>query len=260
LECFFVTFRAMDSEETNITIDFNADLGEGAGEDELIMPLITSCNIACGGHYGTAGTMRNAILLAQRNRVKIGAHPSFPDTDNFGRKLLTLTKQELKETVSNQVLRFYDVADREKAEVHHVKLHGALYNYAASDAATADAVVEAVLSTNRRPRLYVPHGSVLHKKAENLLPLSFEAFLDRNYTETGSLVPRDQPGAIINSPERVWQQLVNIAVNNKVILPSGKIISLRATTFCIHGDNPHSVAILRYLHDSLENSPLVLDR
>ena len=155
-------------------IDINADLGEGSPYDAILMPLISSCSIACGGHFGNEKTMRAAVQLAKKHKVKIGAHPSFPDMENFGRKVLPMTANELSESVFHQLNSFLSVCESEEVFVHHIKLHGALYNYAAIDAPTADAVLEGILATQMRSKLYVPYGSVLAKKAENLLPLEFE--------------------------------------------------------------------------------------
>jgi UPF0271 protein len=244
----------------NSVIDINADLGEGTGLDAAIMPLISSCSIACGGHFGTEETMRTAVRIAKKHMVKIGAHPSFPDRDNFGRKLLTITKKDLTETVYHQILQFLAVCETEEAQVHHVKLHGALYNYAAKDAATADAVLEAIYSLQFRPKLYVPFGSVLHRKAENLLPLEFEAFIDRRYDDDGALVSRSQPNALIDEPKDAWNQLLNMIENKEVFSVSGKAVHVIATTFCIHGDTPNSVNILKYIHEKLSSQNISLKR
>lgn len=241
-------------------IDINADLGEGTGNDELLMPLISSCNIACGGHVGDAVSMQQTISLAKQHSVKIGAHPSFPDADNFGRKVLTMTKRELAESIFYQLLQFYAICETEEAALHHIKLHGALYNYAAKDAPTADAVVEAIIATKTRPVLYVPYNSVLHKKAENLLPLSFEAFIDRRYHEDGSLVERAHQEAVIHRKEAAWQQLYTMISTNSVRTLSGKTIPIHASTYCVHGDHKHSVAILQYLHQQLETINIGLDK
>ncbi|MFC7357470.1 5-oxoprolinase subunit PxpA [Jejudonia soesokkakensis] len=240
------------------TIDINADLGEGTGKDVAIMPLISSCSIACGGHYGTEKTMRKAILLAKKHNVKVGAHPSFPDTNNFGRKIVTMTKSELIESILNQLTAFFDICTSESISVHHVKCHGALYNYSAIDALTADAVVEAILATKQRPKLYVQHGSILHKKAENLLPLQFEAFIDRRYTQQGTLVPRSHAKAIIHAPKKAWKQLLQMITNNKVKTIDKQIISIIATTYCIHSDHKDSVAILNYLHSQFQSHKIDL--
>lgn len=235
----------------NYTIDINADLGEGSGHDQAIMPLISSCSIACGGHYGNDKTIREAVRLAQKHGVKVGAHPSFPDQDNFGREIVTMTKEELKTSVYHQLLQFYAICETEEIPVHHIKLHGALYNYASKDAPTADAVVEAIIATKVRPKLYVQYEGVLHKKAENLLPLSFEAFIDRRYTESGTLVSRKNKDATIQDPQAAWQQLKKMITEQKTITNTGKIIPVTASTFCIHGDHEHSVAILKYIHSQL---------
>ncbi|MEL6811867.1 MAG: 5-oxoprolinase subunit PxpA [Bacteroidota bacterium] len=239
-------------------IDINADLGEGAGFDAQIMPLISSCSVASGGHYGDETSMQETITLAKQYGVKVGAHPSFPDTDNFGRKVMTMTKRELKQAVFEQLLAFYAVCETEDVPIHHIKLHGALYNYAGKDAPTADAVVEAIVSTRVRPKLYVQYGSILHKKAENLLPLVFEAFIDRNYDSDLSLVPRSEPSALIEDPEVAWEHLYRMAVKGKVRTTSSEEKPIRAETFCIHGDHPHSVAILKYIHTQLSSHSIQL--
>ncbi len=244
----------------NRKIDINADLGEGTGLDAAIMPLISSCSIACGGHYGTDESMRNTIRLAEKHMVKIGAHPSFPDTDNFGRKVLTITKSDLTESVYHQMLQFLAICETEEATVHHIKLHGALYNYAAKDAATADAVVDAICNLGIRPKLYVPHGSVLHRKAENLLPLVFEAFIDRRYADDGTLIKRSHPKALINNPVDAWENLYSMLHNKEVVSLSGRAIPIVANTFCVHGDTPNSVKILDYINEQLESLHIYLER
>lgn len=233
------------------SIDINADLGEGAGLDAMIMPLISSCSIACGGHFGDSESMLETLLLAKKHQVKVGAHPSFPDRDNFGRKVLTLTKRELTDTVFHQLLHFFAICETEDVPVRHIKLHGALYNYAAIDAPTADAVVEAIVATKIRPKLYVPYHSILAKKAENLLPLVFEAFIDRRYTDALSLVPRTDKNAVIDAAELAWNQLYEIIHTGHVTTISGEKRELIASTFCIHGDHENSVEILKYIRKQL---------
>lgn len=242
----------------NYKIDINADVGEGTGNDAQLMPLLSSCNIACGGHVGDETSIGKTIRLAKKYNVKIGAHPSFPDKDNFGRKLLTLTKSELTESIYKQLLFFYAIAETEEVPIHHIKLHGALYNYAAQDAPTAAAVVEAIIATKRRPVLYVQHNSVLHRKAENLLPLQFEAFIDRRYQNDGALVSRNEAHAILEDRESAWQQLKLLVEQQKVITSTKNEIPMVATTFCIHGDHPNSVEILEYIHSQLNESTIEL--
>ena len=239
-------------------VDINADLGEGMGNDEQLMPLISSCSIACGGHYGDDETMRTTIRLALKHGVKVGAHPSFPDKDNFGRKLITMTKSELTESLYFQLLQFYAVCETEDATINHIKLHGALYNYAAIDAPTADAVVGAITETKVRPYLYLQHGSVLHRKAENLIPLKFEAFIDRRYTSEGRLVSRSMDGAVIEEPEVAWNQFHKMVTSQMVESIDGGQINIKADTYCIHGDNANSVRIASYIHDKLRDNNIVL--
>jgi UPF0271 protein len=234
------------------SIDINADVGEGIGNDAQIIPLISSCTIACGGHAGNEMSMRKTIRLAKKYGVKIGAHPSFPDKDTFGRELLTMTKSELTESIYSQLVAFYAVVETEEATIHHIKLHGALYNYAAKDGPTAAAVVEAIIATKIRPILYVLHNSVLHRKAENLLPVQFEAFVDRRYNDDGSLVSRNEQNAIIPIKESAWQQLKKLVEQQKVTTISGNEISLIADTYCVHGDHPNSVEILEYIHSQMK--------
>lgn len=236
---------------TEYHIDINADLGEGIGNDEQIMPLISSCSIACGGHFGNKESIKNTIQLAKKYRVKIGAHPSFPDRDNFGRKLLTLTKRKLQETISAQLNLFLEVCHSEDIEMHHVKLHGALYNYAAKDAPTADAIVEAILETQIRPILYVPPNSILAEKAKNLLPLWYEAFIDRRYHNDGTLVSRMLEDAVILDNKSAWNQLKQLVVKGSVNTIEGQEIPLQADTFCIHGDTPQALGILKFIHQSM---------
>lgn len=235
------------------SIDINADLGEGTGIDAALMPYLSSCNIACGGHFGTDESMRETVGMAKLHGVKIGAHPSFPDRDNFGRKVMSMTKESLTDSIYFQLLKFLAVCESEEVKLNHIKLHGALYNYAAKDAPTSDAVVEAITQLKMQPILYVPYNSVLHKKAENLLPLCFEAFIDRRYDDSGALVPRKEAGALIVSAEEAWRQLKLMVLEGKVITGSGKKIPVQASTYCIHGDTPDSVEILKYLRKMLSN-------
>jgi UPF0271 protein len=234
------------------TIDINADLGEGSPYDALLMPLISSCSIACGGHFGNETTMRTAVQLAKNHKVKVGAHPSFPDVGNFGRKVLLMTKNELSESIFQQLISFYAVCESEDVPIHHIKLHGALYNYAAIDAPTADAVLEGIIATKVRPKLYMPYGSVLAKKAKYLLPLEYEAFIDRQYNDDLSLVSRAEKDAVICNPEGAWRQLQLIIEDQIVETKQRNNTSIKASTFCIHSDTSNVVEILSYIRLKLK--------
>ncbi|MFT4670630.1 MAG: UPF0271 protein [Ulvibacter sp.] len=233
-------------------IDINADLGEGSPYDAQLMPLISSCSIACGGHFGNETTMGTAVQLAKEHKVKIGVHPSFPDIENFGRKVLPMTKNELSESVFQQLIRFYAVCESEDVPVHHIKLHGALYNYAAIDAPTADAVLEGILAAQIRPKLYVPYGSVLAKKAKNLLLLEYEAFIDRKYNDDLSLVPRIEKDAVICSSDGAWDQLRLMFENQLVKTKQLNNMSIKASTYCIHSDTSNVVEILSYIREQMK--------
>ncbi|MDT0555068.1 LamB/YcsF family protein [Patiriisocius hiemis] len=242
----------------NKSISINADLGEGGVYDETLMPYINSCNIACGGHFGTKATIKKTLLFAKEYNVKSGAHPSFPDTDNFGRKVISITKQDLKTSILEQLLLFYKVCKDLEVEVNHVKPHGALYNYAAIDAPTADAIVEAILDSGKRPILYTLENTILHKKAENLMPIHFEAFIDRTYTDIGALVSRKEPHALITNPDKAWTQFYNMVVNKIIVSESGNKIPCNASTFCIHSDTENSVEILKYIVRKAEEHNITL--
>lgn len=231
----------------SIQIDINADLGEGMGNDAQIMPLISSCNIACGGHAGNTKSILKTLKLAKKHGVKVGAHPSFPDRDNFGRELITITKSELSQSIFEQIMLFQKCCEQAAISMHHVKLHGALYNYAAKDAPTADAVVDSILKTGVRPVLYVPPNSVLAEKAKNLLPIKYEAFIDRAYNNDLSLVSRKVKNAVIENEEKAFSQLVEMALKQNVVAIDGNHVSLKASTFCIHGDNKNVLGILNFI-------------
>jgi len=232
------------------TININADLGEGTGNDAALMPMLASCSIACGGHFGDEDTMRTSVQLAKKCGVKVGAHPSFPDLENFGRKKLTMTNLELQKSVYEQIMKLVVICNQEGVELHHVKPHGALYNYAALDAPTADAIVEAILETKLRPKLYTQHDSVLYQKAKNLLPIVPEAFIDRGYTPDLKLKPRSEAGALITSPEMAWEQLRGFILDQKVNTSEG-FKAIIAETYCIHSDHKGSVEMLTFIKKKL---------
>lgn len=241
-------------------IDINADLGEGNENDALLMPLISSCSIACGGHFGNEKTMRTAVKLAKKHNVKIGAHPSFPDKDNFGRKVLTLSKNELTNSVFEQIMLFIAICKTENVALHHIKLHGALYNYSAIDAPTSDAVVDAIIATKLRPKLYLPFNSILSKKAENLLPLAYEAFIDRRYNDDLSLVSRSSAGATIESSKLAWEQLFNMITESKVTTISDSNKKINASTYCIHSDTPNALKTLEYISSKMKEYSIALKK
>ena len=235
----------------NFTIDINCDLGEGIGSDEKLITFLSSCNIACGGHAGDEYSMLKTILLAKKNKVKIGAHPSFPDKESFGRSEIYLPKEQLSNIIYNQIIFLNDLIKKEKSSLHHVKPHGALYTMASTDFNIAEAVIEAIKKLNEPCYLYVPFSSVISALAikENI-PIKYEGFIDRNYNDNLTLVSRKFETATLNKndPLKIFEHLYRMVSEQKVKSINNKLITIQAKTFCIHGDNPNASNILKYLH------------
>ncbi len=227
-------------------IDFNCDVGEGIENEYLLMPFISSCNIACGGHYGDENTIDKTIQLAIENKVKIGAHPSFPDKENFGRKIMNISDDELEKSIVFQMNLFEQCLHKKNAKMHHIKAHGALYNLIAKDKKTAAVFVNSIKKYIKNAYLYVPFQSAIEEVAvKNNIKIKYEAFADRNYNDDLSLVSRSKSNAMITSPIKVYQHVLNIVQNNAVITVSNSVIKIKADTFCIHGDTKNALEILQ---------------
>jgi 5-oxoprolinase (ATP-hydrolysing) subunit A len=239
-------------------IDLNCDMGEsfGAwrmGDDEAIMPLITSANIACGFHAGDPQVMRRTVRLAREHGVSVGAHPGFGDLIGFGRRPLSCTPEEIYADVLYQVGALDAVCRAEKVRLHHVKPHGALYNMAAADPVLAAAVAAAVADFDRSLILFALPGSELHRAGEAAgLRVSREAFADRAYNEDGSLLSRRLPGAVLESEEVAAEQVRRLVRDGQVIAVTGKPVPVQAETVCVHGDNPHAGRFLSRIRRHLE--------
>ncbi|MDO6491052.1 MULTISPECIES: 5-oxoprolinase subunit PxpA [unclassified Cellulophaga] len=236
------------------TIDINVDVGEGVGNESQLMPFISSCNIACGGHAGTMDLMKHIVRLAKINHVKIGAHPSFPDKENFGRVAMEISNDKLLNSIQKQLLNLLTVIVEEKTVLHHIKPHGALYNLAAIDENIARVVVKAVKSIDLPVKLYVPYNSVIEKIAikENL-KIKYEAFADRNYNDDLTLVSRSQKNAVIVDFDNLFSHVYGMYTNKTVITAQGSIKKIMADTFCLHGDNPNAVEIMKQLKYKLKS-------
>ncbi|HEY5079219.1 MAG TPA: 5-oxoprolinase subunit PxpA [Opitutaceae bacterium] len=238
-------------------IDLNADVGEGCATDSQLVPLVSSVNIACGGHAGDLETMRRTVALALRNRVAIGAHPGFADRANFGRKELPVTPGQAAALVVEQTWLLESVASKLGASVGHIKLHGALYNMASRDrvlaAAIAAAISEAARESGSRWLLVALAGSELYSIARAFgLRVSAEAFADRSYRDDGTLAPRTEPGAVIADESKAASQAVRLAKEGLVRTAGGADVPVSADTICIHGDGPNAVALARRIRDDLE--------
>jgi UPF0271 protein len=236
-------------------IDINADVGEGVGNESKLLPLISSCNIACGGHAGDELTMRKVIELAKQHNVKIGAHPSFPDEKNFGREIMQISNTALYTSIMSQIKRLMFIAREERILINHVKPHGALYNLAAKDKNTAEVIVEVMKRFHQPLKLYVPFGSEIAEvaKKENIR-IIYEAFADRNYNEDLSLVSRKLPNALITDSNEMFTHVHNMVVHEKVTSVSGVEVPIKADTFCIHGDNPKALKLASDLVKRLSKS------
>ena len=222
--------------------DLNCDMGESIGNDELIMPYITSANIACGYHAGDEETMLQTILLSKKYNVHIGAHPSFLDRENFGRREMKKSPEEVYDLVSKQIKLLQKIAADNNAALHHVKPHGALYNMAAKDKALAKAIAQAVKDCDENLVLFGLSNSFLISEAKLIgLKTANEVFADRTYEDDGSLTPRTQVNALIENADEAIQQVLMMVKDGKVKTVSGKEILIVAETICIHGDGEHAV-------------------
>jgi UPF0271 protein len=231
-------------------IDLNCDLGEGAGNDAGLMPLVTSANIACGGHAGDKASMRATVQLAQKHGVAIGAHPGFPDREHFGRRELVMSAEEIWATVMIQI-----VALRAFAPLRHVKPHGALYNLAARDATVAGVVADAVLAVDKELILFALAGSELVKAGRARgLRVAEEVFADRTYQADGALTPRSRPEAMIQDEDAVVTQVLRMIREGKVRSTDGVDVSIKADTVCLHGDGPNAVAFAQRLNEELRKA------
>lgn len=229
-------------------IDINCDVGEGIASEYLLMQHISSCNIACGGHFGDKNTIDKTIGLAIENEVLIGAHPSFPDRENFGRKIMDISKTKLQESIMHQMDVFLERLDKFNQNLHHIKPHGALYNLIAQDKVAAENFVEAIQKYMDNVFLYVPYLSEIEEVAiENAINIQYEAFGDRNYTNDLKLVSRQDKNALITNPKEVYNHIYMMVMEAKVKTISGEKKELKADTFCIHGDTKNAFEIVNFL-------------
>ena len=231
-------------------IDINCDVGEGMTNEHLLMPYISSCNIACGGHFGDENTIDKTIQLAIKNNVKIGVHPSFPDKENFGRKVMQISNSKLKESIQNQLDLFLERLEKFNQTLHHIKPHGALYNLIAADEIAAKNFVETIKRYTKNVFLYVPYNSEIEKVAlQNNIKIKYEAFGDRNYNNDLTLVSRMKENSVITNTEEVFHHMYKMFSDGEVntIFNLQKLI--KADTFCIHGDNENALTILQYLFE-----------
>lgn len=239
------------------SVDFNGDLGEGAGTDTTIMPLVTSANIACGGHAGNENTMRTTVELAIKNHVAIGAHPGYPDRERFGRVALEMPPRELSESIRRQLDALIGIASRLGARVTHVKAHGALYNQAERDGTTARSILFGIHAATGGHELVVfaPPGSAMWQEATGMgMRVAREGFVDRTYESDGTLRSRTLAGALITNPAAAAAQALSFVRNGGVSTADGAFLKLEVDTLCVHGDTPGAADIARAVRDALRSA------
>ncbi len=243
------------------SVDLNADVGEGAGadgDDDALLDVVTSASVACGVHAGDPDTMRRTLEAAARRGVVVGAHPSYPDREGFGRRAMDMAPARVAEEVLAQVRALDALARVSGTRVRYVKPHGALYLRMADDEACARAIAEACHHAGEL-FLVAPAGSrAVQVAASAGVRVATEAFADRAYDSQGRLVPRADPGAVLTDPEEVARRAVAIAVDHRVSAVDGTMISLVASSICVHGDTPGADVLARRVRAALEGAGVAL--
>lgn len=241
-------------------IDLNADVGESYGpysygDDASVIRSVSSVNVAAGFHAGDPTVLRQTIRLAREHGVAVGAHPSFPDRQGFGRRQMTLDAADAQDMVLYQVAAVAGVARAEGTLLTHVKPHGALYTMSTHDRSLAEAIAAAVFAFDPELVLYAPPRSALAAAGRAIgLRVAIEAFADRAYEPDGTLVPRGQPGAVIVSVEEVVTRAMQMATERTVVAVDGSTIQIDADTLCIHGDTPGAASMAAWIRAGLNSA------
>ena len=235
-------------------ININCDLGEGLNNEHIIMPLINSCNIACGGHAGNNQSMIECVEIATRNNLQIGAHPSYPDRLNFGRKKIDISTSEFSFSIINQIKSLEQIVSSYGKQINHIKAHGALYNEMIYDLDIADFYLDTIKDYKEKYSLYVPYQSEIEILAlKRGFKIIYEVFADRNYNDDLSLVSRDKEFALINKPKEVIKHITSIIESNIVKTVSGNTHKIKFDTFCVHSDTNNSIEILKEINKVYKN-------
>ena len=240
------------------SIDLNADMGEsfGAwqmGDDAALMPWITSANVACGFHAGDWSTIEATVGLAVKHGVAIGAHPSLPDLQGFGRRSMQVTEDEVYQMTLYQAGAVRAFAEAASSRLHHVKAHGALYNMAVKDAALSRGLVRAVKALGDGVQIYVLAGSLMETIARDAgLITRCEVFADRRYMADGTLAPRTRPDALITDESQAVTQVLRMVREGSLLAVDGSVVPVQADTVCIHGDKPTAVPFVQALRKALQ--------
>ena len=236
-------------------LNINCDLGEGLNNEHIIMPLIDSCNIACGGHAGDNGSMIECVEISIKNNVKIGAHPSYPDKINFGRKKIDISPSELSYSIISQIESLETIADSYGLELNHIKAHGALYNQMMIDAELSNFYLDTIKDFKNKCSLFIPYKSEIEKIAlKKGFSIIYEVFGDRNYNDDLSLVSRNNENALITDPESVVNHIKTIKETETVKTINGNYKKIKFDTICIHSDTNNSIEILKKINQEFDES------
>jgi UPF0271 protein len=237
-----------------VSIDLNADVGEGMRDEELLA-FLTSVNVACGLHAGDPSTMDETVELALARGLRIGAHPGYPDRENFGRVVMEMSSDAIERLVLYQISALAGFVRSRGGTLSHVKPHGALYHSGAEFPDVARAIAEGARRFRADVILVGPPGSMLVEAGREAgLPVAEEAFADRRYMPDGTLMPRGNPGAVLTDPEEAAEQAVRLARDGAVVASDGSTVAVRADTLCMHGDTPGAPRIARRVRERLEEA------
>ena len=233
-------------------IDLNCDVGEGIGDEEALLAIVTSANVSCGAHAGDEYVISSTIATARRHNVAVGAHPSYPDREGFGRRGLRVSPAEVEAFIAEQLAYLAGLAQVHGVRLRHVKPHGALYNDAASNRQLADAVARAVTRFDGKLILIGLAGSAMIDAAKAAgLAAAAEAFCDRTYEPDGSLRLRALPGALVTEAAAAARQALDIVLRKRATAYDGAPLTIEAQTLCIHGDTPGAVRIAQTVREAL---------
>ena len=245
-------------------ININCDLGESSKfhsteNDPLLLKIVNSANIACGYHAGNKKTMEKTVKISKENNVSIGAHPSFNDPENFGRKRIDLSNNEITKLIIDQINVLCDVANKSGMKVTHVKPHGALNNMACENYDLAKVISESIIKVNKELIFLVPTGSQMEKAGKKLgMKIATEIFADRNYEDDGNLVSRSKDNAMITDPETAKKHVIKMVENQALNCYSGKQIPCEIDSVCVHGDGQSAVLTAKEIKEGLINSGIIL--
>ena len=246
-------------------ININCDLGESSKlhstkNDPLLLEIVNSANIACGYHAGDKPTMEKTIEISKKNKVSIGAHPSFNDPENFGRKRLNLPSSEIKKLVIDQINILSNIANDKEVNLTHVKIHGALNNMACENFDLAKIISESIIQVNKELIFLVPTGSQMEKAGKKLgMKIAAEIFADRNYEDDGNLVSRSKDNAMIINPENAKKHVIKMVENQALNCYSGKQIPCEIDSICVHGDGESAVNTAKQIKEGLIKSGVTLN-